>query len=180
MWKNFCRAWSLKSHLLTHTGEKLQKCRQCNYSTNHLSGLREHIMKHTGEKPYKCNQCNYSSKHSTHVKYHNRTHSGEHPHRCTMCEYSCKISSSLKVHTMMKSRTSVTNATAPPLLQVICKDTLKRTQGWDLSSAANAAKLSCRRLTWQDILLFTKIEVIVVYNNQFILCIDILDIDIKV
>ena len=87
--KSFSQNGSLKTHFLTHTGEKLHKCSQCNFSTNHAGQLREHFIKHAGERPHQCNKwCDYASIYLSDLKEHKRIHSGEKPHRCSLFEFS--------------------------------------------------------------------------------------------
>ena len=43
-----------------HSGEKSNKCNQCNYASPHASSLRTHLKTHSGEKSNKCNQCDYA------------------------------------------------------------------------------------------------------------------------
>ena len=45
--KSFSRADVLRSHILTHTGEKPHKCDHCKHSATTAQGLGYHIMKHT-------------------------------------------------------------------------------------------------------------------------------------
>ena len=40
--KSFSQAYHLKTHMLTHLGEKKHKCTQCNYSTTYAHVLRDH------------------------------------------------------------------------------------------------------------------------------------------
>ena len=43
----------------THSGEKSNKCKQCDYASSRASSLRQHLKIHSGEKSNKCNQCDY-------------------------------------------------------------------------------------------------------------------------
>ena len=44
-----------------NSGEKPNKCKQCNYSSSRTDMLRTHLKTHSGEKLNKCNQCKYAS-----------------------------------------------------------------------------------------------------------------------
>ena len=44
-----------------HSGEKSNKCNQCDYVYFRASDLKKHLKMHSGEKSNKCNQCNYTS-----------------------------------------------------------------------------------------------------------------------
>ena len=60
---------SLRRNLKTHSGEKSNKCNQCDYASSqaghletHLemhSGEKKHLKMQSGEKPNKCNQCDF-------------------------------------------------------------------------------------------------------------------------
>ena len=73
-WREMHNAASnLKTHLLTHSGDKPHKCMQCNYPFTLAQALSKHIMTHTRVKPHQCNQCRYST--ITNVRLHEMTHS---------------------------------------------------------------------------------------------------------
>ena len=40
-----------------HSGEKSNKCSQCDFISSRADNLRRHLKSHSGEKPNKCNQC---------------------------------------------------------------------------------------------------------------------------
>ena len=60
-----------------HSGEKPNKCNQCDYATYHASHLARHLKKHSGEKPHKCNQCDFASSQTGDLRKHLKRHSGE-------------------------------------------------------------------------------------------------------
>ena len=47
------RRGSLRGHLKTHSGEKLNKCKQCDYASTQANTLRAHVNTHSGEKSNK-------------------------------------------------------------------------------------------------------------------------------
>ena len=50
-----------------HSGEKSNKCNQCDYASSRAGDLRRHLKTHTGEKSNKCNQCDYASLSLIHI-----------------------------------------------------------------------------------------------------------------
>ena len=56
----------------THSGEKLNKCNQCDYASSRADVLRTLLKAHNGEKSNKCNQCDFAPSLRTRLK----THSG--------------------------------------------------------------------------------------------------------
>ena len=63
--------------LSIESGEKSNKCSQCDYASYYESALRTHLKTHSGEKSYKCNQCDYTSSQAGHLRTHLKNHSGE-------------------------------------------------------------------------------------------------------
>ena len=48
-------------NLLKCSGEKSNKCSQCDYACYDKSALRSQLKTHSGDSPNKCNQCDYAS-----------------------------------------------------------------------------------------------------------------------
>ena len=74
-------------HLKIHSGEKPNKCNQCDYASSRAGHLRKHLKMHTGEKSNKCNQCDFASLYAGNLRKHLKTHSGEKPNKCNQCDY---------------------------------------------------------------------------------------------
>ena len=68
---------NLKSHLKTHSGEKSNKCNQCDFASSEAGNLRTHLKTHSGEKSNKCDQCDFASSRACHLRTHLKTHSGQ-------------------------------------------------------------------------------------------------------
>ena len=43
-----------------HSGEKSNKCNQCDFASSRPDHLRQHLKMHSGEKSNECNQCDFS------------------------------------------------------------------------------------------------------------------------
>ena len=54
-------AHNLRTHLIMNSGEKSNKCIQCDFPSFEASKLVGHLKTHTGEKSDKCNQWNYTT-----------------------------------------------------------------------------------------------------------------------
>ena len=64
------------TNLKTHSGEKSNKCNQCDYASSQASHLRAHMKTHSGEKLNKCNQCDYACSQAGTLRRHLKTHIG--------------------------------------------------------------------------------------------------------
>ena len=98
MWFYIHQAEDLRRHLIIHSGEKSNKCNQCDHTSHCAYNLRTHRCKHIVEKLNKCNQCDFASSRAdnlrrkvkqmqpmwqciyadaTKLRIHLKTHSGE-------------------------------------------------------------------------------------------------------
>ena len=114
----------LRTHFKIHSGEKSNKCNQCDFASSYASALRTHLKIHSGEKS-KCNQCDYASSDASNLRTHLKTHSGEKPNNVTMPP----LRQALWGHkfTVEKSQTSTTNVTLYLWRPAIWGDIWKRT-----------------------------------------------------
>lgn len=73
--KSFYTRWTLKRHVMSHTGEKPHSCDICCKSFASKWQLELHYRVHTGEKPYPCEICSKRFTTKSHLSRHRRTHS---------------------------------------------------------------------------------------------------------
>ncbi|KAM4567426.1 zinc finger protein 574 isoform 1-T2 [Fundulus diaphanus] len=79
--KTFTRRVFLRSHVYSHTGEKLFTCKVCTKSFTNSQSLLRHSMNHTGSKPFCCNVCGKSFSQATTLKRHQLIHTSTEPPR---------------------------------------------------------------------------------------------------
>ena len=109
----------LKTHMLTHSGKKPHNCTQGDFASSRAGNLRDHKKNtHSLEKPNKCKWCNYSSTQKVHLTQHLLNHSGEKPHHCKECGSSFSHATTLK-----KNPTSANNAVSQVLNPLISRNT---------------------------------------------------------
>ena len=87
-----------QKHLKTHSGEKPNKCNQCDCATSPLDKLKAHLKIHSGERSNKCNQCDYASSQAGDFRKHLKRHSGEKTNKCNQCDYASSWGGDLKRH----------------------------------------------------------------------------------
>ena len=93
-----------EDHLKTHSGEKLNKCDQCEYASYHAHGLKVHMVTHSREKPHKCSQCEYTTSLLTSLRRHMKIHmGGVKIHKCNQCEYASYQTGNLRLHSRNQS-----------------------------------------------------------------------------
>ena len=76
--KSFKTESYMKSHLLTHTGEKPHKCLECGKQFRYKDSLKAHMRDHTGDK-FKCRfqKCDMEFNRIRDLKDHENIHPGE-------------------------------------------------------------------------------------------------------
>ncbi|XP_029308279.1 zinc finger protein 574 isoform X2 [Cottoperca gobio] len=79
--KTFTRRVFLRTHVYSHTGEKLFTCKVCTKSFTNSQSLLRHSMSHTGNKPYSCDVCGKNFSQAATLKRHQRIHTSTQPRR---------------------------------------------------------------------------------------------------
>ena len=119
--------------------------------------LRTHLKTHSGEKSNKCNQCDFASSQAGDLRRHLKTHSGEKSNKCNKCDFASSYVSALRTHlecTVEKSQTNATNATMHPLMQAVWEHIWKRRVEKSQTNATNVTlgnwshETACKIFKW--------------------------------
>ncbi|KAM7421158.1 hypothetical protein PAMA_015357 [Pampus argenteus] len=79
--KTFTRRVFLRTHVYSHTGEKLFTCKVCAKSFTNSQSLLRHSMNHTSTRPFSCDVCSKNFSQAATLKRHQRIHTATHPRR---------------------------------------------------------------------------------------------------
>ncbi|XP_010871729.2 zinc finger protein 136-like [Esox lucius] len=87
----------LTDHLQTHI-KATRTCNVCGKCFPSDSSMRTHMVSHTGEKQYQCKECGKCFKNKGYMHLHMRRHTGETPFWCMKCGESFICKGYLKAH----------------------------------------------------------------------------------
>ncbi|XP_032836229.1 uncharacterized protein LOC116957894 isoform X2 [Petromyzon marinus] len=102
--KRFARAYGLKTHARTHTGERPHACGACGKRFGTRHNLATHARVHTGERPHPCGACGRAFSQLGDLRKHARTHTGERPYACGVCGRGFVRRFALKTHARTHAR----------------------------------------------------------------------------
>ena len=84
--KSFAGKYTLRDHMVIHTGEKPFDCNICGRAFFKKSNLAEHHTRiHSEERPYKCGSCDEKFKFKKDLKNHSFAHTEDNPYKCDTC-----------------------------------------------------------------------------------------------
>ena len=78
---------------------KLYQCKQCSFSTVHLTSVGPHKKLHGSKNPLVCSTCNYSTFSQPLFHHHNYVHHRKKYYKCPVCSYSCGLMKGIAKHT---------------------------------------------------------------------------------
>ncbi|XP_029928837.1 zinc finger protein 574 isoform X2 [Myripristis murdjan] len=96
--KTFTRRVFLRTHVYSHTGEKLFTCKVCSKAFTNSQSLLRHSMSHTGNKPFNCDVCGKNFSQAATLKRHKRTHTSTQPRRKRGRKPACTLDSEGSSH----------------------------------------------------------------------------------
>lgn len=103
--RSFATATTLKSHMLTHTGERPLACRVegCDKRFAQHSTRAFHERTHSDEAPYICPDCGRAFKHQVTLRLHSTIHTDVRPYKCPECPKSFRKQSVMAMHLRVHS-----------------------------------------------------------------------------
>ncbi|NXL56978.1 ZBT11 protein, partial [Chordeiles acutipennis] len=92
------KLYSLRIHMLKHTGVKPHACKACGKTFTYKHGLKMHLALHEVQKQFKCDLCEKSFVTKRSLQEHMSIHTGESKYLCSICGKSFHRASGLSKH----------------------------------------------------------------------------------
>ncbi|XP_019379465.1 PREDICTED: zinc finger and BTB domain-containing protein 11, partial [Gavialis gangeticus] len=92
------KLYSLRIHMLKHTGVKPHGCKVCGKTFTYKHGLKMHLALHEAQKQFKCDLCEKSFVTKRSLQEHMSIHTGESKYLCSICGNSFHRASGLSKH----------------------------------------------------------------------------------
>uniref|UniRef100_A0AAY4CTH3 Zinc finger and BTB domain-containing protein 11 n=1 Tax=Denticeps clupeoides TaxID=299321 RepID=A0AAY4CTH3_9TELE len=96
--KTLPKLYSLRIHMLNHTGVRPHACRVCGKTFAHKHSLKMHRALHDAAKQFHCTLCDKSFVSKRSLEEHTSVHTGESKYLCTTCGKSFHRASGLSKH----------------------------------------------------------------------------------
>lgn len=102
--------------------EKQFLCDTCGISFNQLINLKSHMLTHSGDRPYRCDTCDLRFRQLSHLIVHKRIHTNKLPYGCDQCPQKFRQLSGLQKHLQRHHIQQRKDKNIPTYQCVLCKE----------------------------------------------------------